>query len=206
MRAIGVTEFLAREFDCYEFEGRWKNSFGLPEKNFTMLVYGRPGNGKTEFCIQFAKYMAGFTKVHYNSYEQGISKTLQDALRRNNMQEVAGKITFGNKENFSELMERLRNRNSAKVVFIDSRDFMKLNADQYKELVTAFPRKSFIIICWESARKPKGEYAKAIEFMVDIKVHVTDFKAHFRSRFGGNAPFDIWPDRRKRAGDQLSII
>lgn len=171
-----------------------------------MLVYGQPGNGKTEFAIQLAKYMTNFARVYYNSFEQGISKTLQDALIRNKMQEVAGKIIFGDKENFQEMIVRLRKRNSPHVVIIDSRDYMQLTSEQYKKLVDTFPRKCFIVICWESARKPKGEHAKAIEFMVDIKVNVRSFLAHFRSRFGGNVPFDIWPDRKKKAGQQLSIL
>lgn len=203
-RSIGVTEFMNRKFDTYEFDNEWLRSFGIPEKNFRMIVYGHSGNGKTEFCLKLAKYLAGFTKVYYNSFEQGISKTLQDAIIRNNMEEVKGKLIFGDKETFAEMVTRLSKRASPRVVFIDSRDYINLTNEQFKMLTKKFSRKAFVIICWESAGKPKGEYAKAIEFMCDIKVNVRAFNAYPRSRFGGNEKFVIW-DRKPAPGQQLRI-
>ncbi len=94
MKTIGVSNFINKKFDIFPFEGEWKESFGEPEKNFQMIIYGDPGNGKTEFSVKFAKYLATFGKVLYCSYEQGISKSLQDAIIRNNMEEVTGKIMF----------------------------------------------------------------------------------------------------------------
>jgi len=201
MRAIGINEFLEKTFIVYPFAGKWYESFAEPEKNFRMLVFGKPGNGKTEFCIQLAKYLAQFTKVYYNSFEQGISKSLQDAIKRNNLGEVSGKIIFGDKETHEEMVQRLRNKNSPSVVIIDSRDYLNLTTREYIELVELFPRKAFVIICWESGGKPKGEYAKAIEFMVDIKVHVRQFKAYPRCRFGGNVPFVIWEGYKHHSFD-----
>ncbi len=204
MRAIGITEFLERQFITYPFDGEWAATFGEPERNFRTLIFGKPGQGKTEFCIMLAKYMAGFTKVYYNSFEQGITKSLQDALKRNNLQEVAGKIIFGDKESFDEMMQRLGNKNSPSMCIIDSRDYMNLTTQQYKQLVERFPRKSFVIVCWESGGKPRGEYAKQIEFMCDVKIRVSGFKAYPRSRFGGNQDFIIW-NRKPQAGTQLSL-
>jgi hypothetical protein len=191
-RAIGIKDFQDKQFDCFAFDGPWKASFGEPEKNFRMLVYGHPGNGKTEFCIQFAKYLSQFKKVYYNSFEQGISKSLQDAVNRNKLQEVSGKIIFGDKETLDEMVQRLSNRNSPHFVLIDSRDYMNLSHQQYKMLVEKFPHKSFVIICWESNSKPRGEHAKQMEYMVDIKIHVKAFKAYPRCRYGGNEVYTIW--------------
>lgn len=205
MKGIGITDFLNRKFDTFDFDGKWRDSFGEPEKNMRILIYGKPGNGKTEFAIQMAKYLCGFTRVYYNSFEQGISKTLQDALRRNEMQDVAGRIIFGDKEELHEMHERLSIRNSPQVCVIDSRDYMNLTGQQYRDLIEAFPRKCFIILCWESAGKPKGEHAKAIEFMVDVKVHVRDFVAYPRCRFGGNQKYIIW-DKKPGGGSQTKLF
>ena len=191
MKTIGITDFLAKRFETYDYEGAWLDSFGKPELNFSALVYGAPGNGKTEFCIQWAKQMAKYTKVYYNSYEQGISESLQTALIRNNMQEVTGKVMFA-RETYTEMMERLAKPRGPQVVVIDSRDYIGLTDEQYRRMRRSFPRKAFIIICWEQAGKPKGQYAKAIEYMVDIKVHVSAFRAYPRSRFGGCKPYTIW--------------
>lgn len=203
-RAIGITDFLNRKFDTYPFDGKWLDSFGLPEKNFKMLVFGHPGNGKTEFCIQLAKYLSQWTKVDFNSYEQGIAKTLQDALIRNSMEEVTGRVMFLDQMPLHELNQRLERPGSARVVIIDSRDFMNLTTEQFKKLIKKFHRKSFIVVCWESAGKPKSQYAKDMEYIVDIKVRVSNFKAHPRCRFGGNQSFTIW-DRKPVRGEQLEI-
>lgn len=191
-RSIGINQFLARTFVTYPFEREWLATFGEPERNMKAIIYGRPGQGKTEFCIKLAKYMAQFTKVYYNSFEQGISKTLQDALKRNDMGEVNGKVIFGDQETFEEMLARLSSRNSPMVVIIDSRDYINLTTNQFKVLIDTFPRKAFIIVCWESGGKPRGEYAKQIEFMCDVKIRVSDFIAYPRSRFGGNQRFTIW--------------
>ena len=197
-RAIGVSDLLNRNFITYEFEDEWLESFGEPERNFRMIVYGDSGNGKTEFVVKFAKYLAEFGKVYYNSFEQGMSKSLQEAFIRNDMQEVNGKLILGDKDDFELVCKRMGSRNSPKFCIIDSLDYMELSADQYKVLVEKYPHKSFIIICWSAGRKPKLQAAKDIEYMVDIKVRVHEYKAYPRSRFGGNLPFVIWPEYWER--------
>lgn len=205
MKAIGISQFMEKNFETYEFDGRWLEVMGEPERNFSMLIFGHPKNGKTEFCIQLAKYISRFARVYYNSVEQGISKTLQDALKRNAMHEVAGRVVFGDKESYEEMIERLKQRNSPQIVIVDSRDYANLTARQWFHLVETFPRKSFILVCWESAGKPASAYAKTICYKVDIIAHVRDFKAHIRSRFGSSRePFVIW-DKKPAVGDQLKL-
>jgi hypothetical protein len=203
-KSIGIRQFLDKKFITYPFDGEWAATFGEPERNMRAIIYGRPGQGKTEFCIKLAKYMAQFTKVYYNSYEQGISKTLQDALIRNSMEDVNGRVVFGDQESYVEMTERLSGKNSPMVCIIDSRDYINLTAEQFKRLIDRFPRKCFIIVCWESGGKPRGEYAKQIEFMCDVKIRVSDFIAYPRSRFGGNENFHIWK-RRPAQGTQLML-
>jgi GTPase SAR1 family protein len=206
-RAIGVADLINRNFETYEFEGEWMDSFGEVEKNFRMLIYGDSGNGKTEFVVKFAKYLSGFGKVYLNSFEQGLSKSLQAAFLRNNMMDVKGKLILGDKDSYEELRRRMGSRNSPKFCIIDSLDYMKLSADQYIQLVEEYPHKSFIIICWSAGRHPKTQAGKDIEYMADIKVRVHEYKAFPRSRFGGNKPFVIWPEywekKRKQAQEAV---
>lgn len=204
MRGIGIQEFLERKFITYNFDGEWAATFGLPERNMKCIIWGDPGHGKTEFCIKLAKYLAGFTKVYYNSFEQGICKTLQDALLRNDMQDVSGKVVFGDQETFEEMLERLSNRNAPQVCIIDSRDYINLTTTQFKTLIDRHPRKAFIIVCWQSGGKPRGEYAKQIAYMCDVKIQVQNFVAFPRSRFGGNQKFIIW-NRPAAAGQQTTL-
>lgn len=205
MKAIGVNQFLDRQFVTYEFTGPWREHLGEPERNFVMLIHGMSGNGKTDYCVKLAKYLAGFTQVDYFSYEEGISKTLQDAIKRNGLSDVAGNIMFVEKCSLPDMVERLEKPRSAQVVIIDSLDYMNLTTEQFKRLRKLFPRKSFIIICWERAGEPKSQYGKDIKYMADIKVRVSNFKAHAVTRFGGFMHFVIW-DRQKKAGEQLQLI
>ena len=112
MKAIGVNTFINKRFDTFAFDDAWKDSFGEPEKNFKMIVYGSSGNGKTEFSVKFAKYLATFGKVAYCSYEQGISKSLQDAIVRNNMEKVSGKVMFLSGGSLPDLIEYIRKSGS----------------------------------------------------------------------------------------------
>jgi len=200
MKAIGITQFLDKSFDTYDVEGEWLDSFGLIEKNFKMSVTGDSGHGKTEFVVKFIKELClkFNTKADYFSYEQGHSKSLQAAIQRNNMEEVKGKVMFITGGTFDQLVTRLKRRASAKIVIIDSQDYSELSTKQYKELVKLFPKKSFIVVSWAKNEKPKNQAAKDIEYMSCIKVYVNNFKAHPRSRFGGNKPFVIWDKKDNR--------
>lgn len=192
MRAIGVKAFMEKNFDTFAFEGEWLDSFGEPEKNFKMLLYGPSGEGKTELSVKFAKYMANFGKVYYFSFEQGISKTLQDAIIRNQMDEVSGKVIFLSGGSFEELMQYVK-KSRAKTIFIDSLDYMKLTVEQFKILIKTYPKKAFIIVAWAKNGTPKSQHAKDIEFMCDIKSLVDKFRIPMpTSRFGGNKEFVIW--------------
>jgi len=205
MRAIGITAFINKTFETFAFEGEWKESFGEPEKNFKMIVYGKSGDGKTEFSVRFAKYLSNFGKVYYFSFEQGISKTLQDAIIRNRMDEVAGKVIFLNGGTFEEFNAYVK-KSRAKIIFIDSQDYMKLTVDQFKFLIKTYPKKAFIIIAWAKNGAPKSQHAKDIEFMCDIKSLVENFKITLpTSRFGGNKPFVIW-DHGKNKVNQPSLF
>lgn len=204
-RTLGISQIMNKKYHTLDFSGEWLDTFGAPSDPFHCLVFGHPKNGKTTFMMRFAKYLTGFGKVFYSSIEEGDTKTTQDAFIRERMDEIPhGKFMLGDQFQFTDLVEYLKGRNRGKFVFIDSRDYMKLTAQQYIKLVTLFPRKSFIIICWEQAGKPAGKFAKDIEYMVDMVVHVHDFKARVRSRFGGGKDYVIW-NKKPSIGDQLKL-
>lgn len=194
MRAIGITQFLEKSYDVYDIEGEWLDSFGQIEKNFKMSLTGESGHGKTELVVKLVKVLClkNRTKVDYFSYEQGHSKSLQDAIKRNNMEEVKGKVMFLTGGLFEELMTRLKRKASARIVVIDSQDYSELSTKQFKILIKSFPRKAIIITSWANNDKPRNKAAKDIENMCDIKAHVSKYIAYPRSRYGGNKPFVIW--------------
>lgn len=204
-KTLGVSHILNKQYRSLPLEGEWLETFGALSDPFSMLVYGHPKNGKTTFIMKFCKHLSNFGKVFYNSIEEGDSKTIQDALKRCKMDELEdGKFMLGDRYFFSDMLEYLKGSNRGRFVVIDSRDFINLTCVQFKKLKLLFPRKSFIIICWEAAGKPAGKFAKDIEFIVDVVVHVRDYKAYPRSRFGGNKEYVIW-DRKPAKGEQLKM-
>ena len=138
--------------------------------------------------------------VYYNSFEQGISKTLQQAIRRNGFADVAQKITFGDKESYEQMCERLSRRNGPRFCFIDSRDYMDMTLEQFKELETRFPGKAFIIICWQEGKQPRSVHGQNILYRVDVRVFVKDFVASVQSRFEGDEPYIIWREGAIKRG------
>lgn len=202
-RTLGVSQILNKEYDSTPLNDKWKAALGDIGAPFKWLVFGHPKNGKTSFVLQFCKEAAEFTKVYYNSMEEGDSKTMQQALIRVNMAETKpGRFMLGDRDSFKEMVEKLK-KNRAQIVVIDSRDYMKLTTDQYKILTNTFKRKSFIIICWEQNKKPLGKYAKDIEFMVDIVTHVCRFTALTNGRYGAHLKFKIWDNPNINNGQLL---
>jgi hypothetical protein len=200
-KSIGIKGLLARNFDVYGIEDEWIKIFGDMGKPFTGLVYGHPKNGKTYFMLKFCKYMTRFTKVYYNSVEQGESKTLQDAMIALKMDAIEdGKFILGDRDGFDDMMLKLET-NRAGLVVIDSRDVMNMTVKQWVKLTTTYKRKSFILVCWESAKKPAGKYAKDILYLVDWYTHVTNFIAVTRSRFNNEvSTVNTWPERKQQYG------
>jgi hypothetical protein len=200
-RSISVSEILRKNYKVYDLGEPWVSAFGQLSDPFHMMVFGKPKNGKTSFIMQFCKALAmAHIKVYYNSAEEGDSKTIQDAFVRVNMGEVPpGMFILGDNDSYSEMEAKL-SRNRARVVVIDSRDYMKLTTEQWKRITRKYPRKSFILICWEQAGKPAGHYAKEIEFQVQGVVHVRQFVARCTGRWGPTEPYTIW--KRTSLGQQ----
>ena len=199
-KSIGVTQMLGKKYAATEMPQKWHEALGDISKPFRWLVFGNPKHGKTSFLLQFCKDMAlTGNKVFYNSMEEGDSKTMQAAMIRVGMSEVTnGKFILGDRDTLPEMIEKLR-KNKAAIVVIDSRDYMNMSTSDYKKITTLFPRKSFVIVCWEQSKKPLGKYAKDMAFMVDMITHVEDHIATTNGRFGANLKFDIWPGKDRRA-------
>jgi DNA polymerase III delta prime subunit len=196
---IGVNEFMRLEYDRLELSPRWAATLGRMPKNASGLIWGESGNGKTSFCLALAKELAGsygdksVANVLWWSAEEGHEASLQDAIGRVGMQEVAGKISFAEDTGFADLCEILSRKNSYKCVFIDSLDYMKLSVAEFKELRRLFPNKMFWMVAW-GGKNPWNEHARKIRYMCGYKIRVVEFKAFPVSRFGGNVPYVIWKE------------
>lgn len=198
MRTSGIFQLNQMKFDTMPFEGKWFDTVGEPEKNFSCIIYGDSGNGKTTVIISFIKYLCSFgLRACYISHEEGISSTIQTAFKRAGMHEVSGDVILAADATFDETVEYFAKRGSPEIMVIDSIDYCNLTAEQYKLLRKKFPRKIIILISWSEGKKPKSTAGKAIEYMVDIKLFVKNFMIWPKSRFGGNKPYVIWEERAR---------
>ncbi len=69
----GAKDITRWKFEEHNLPEPWASHLGILPKRFTMYVDGDPGNGKTEYQIQAAKFLAAhFGKVRVNNVEQGI--------------------------------------------------------------------------------------------------------------------------------------
>ena len=194
-QAYSVHKVISAQFDTLDFEGQWLDAVGKPECTGSWIVYGPPKNGKTSFAMQLAKYLTRFRRVAYDSVEEGLSKTMQLAMERTGMLDVAGRFVLLDKESIDELKERLDKRRSPDVIIIDSVQFLDLKFSEYKELKARYPQKLFVYISHVGGTQPEGQVAKRIWRDANCIFRIEGFRAFPTGRYGGGQYIDIDPER-----------
>jgi len=206
MKVLGVKQTQQKTYNILPLDGIWLKTMGKLPKGFHGIVWGRPGNGKTEFCVKLAKELTKYSEVLWLSYEQGHGYDLQSAINRNKMEEVSGRFFISDpNENLApgitylqDLDNYLSKRGSPDTVFIDSLDYTRFNEDAYKYLKKRFKTKSFIWIAHGKGRVLKSEIGDKILFDCGFGIFVSKFIAWpEKSRFGGDMPMVIYEDRAR---------
>lgn len=193
-RAISMTELYAAKFKAAQFDGRWRDAIGCPQLTGAWIIYGKSANGKTNFAVQLCKYLAGFGKVVYNSIEEGMCLSTQEAFKREGMEEVKHRVQLLDKEPIDNLIVRLRQKRSADIIFIDSLQYTGLNKERYKRMIDSFPNKLFVFVSHAKGKDPKGEVADAVKYDAFVKIWVEGYRAFPESRYGGKKPYTIWDE------------
>lgn len=189
-RAYSVTDVYNAKFEELQFEGEWLQAIGKPEMTGSWFVFGPPKNGKTSFSMKLAKYMTNFGRVYYNSYEEGLSKTIQMAYKRVGMADVGGRIIL-KQESYEQMLKRLKRHKSPDIVFIDSVQFLEMKFKEYKTLKDTFPSKIFIYISHVQGRIPEGNTAQRIWRDANVIFRVEGRRAFVESRYEGDGFIDI---------------
>ena len=202
-KAKSITDLYKQNFKTFDFKGVFKDSFGLPETNGAWLIWGESANGKTDLTLQLCKMLSAFKKVHYNTLEERGRESFRLACIRNNMEACGSKFSF-ECEDYESLRARLRKKRSAKIVVIDSVQYLRITEAQYKELIREFSDVLFIFVSHAKGTMPKGAVADAIRYDADVKINVKNFVASVQSRFGGNKPYTIWEEGARNAELKLT--
>ena len=112
-RAISVEHLLAKKFTEIPLTGRFRELIGIPEATGTWFIKGESGHGKTSFLMQLSKELSKFGDVLYNSLEEGARKSMQDAVKSEQMYLLRkGSFQLLHKEPMPELITRLKRKRS----------------------------------------------------------------------------------------------
>ncbi|MBN1652024.1 MAG: hypothetical protein JW857_11890 [Bacteroidales bacterium] len=190
-KAYSVDNVLNAKFNRLEFEGKWLDAVGRPELAGTWFIQGDIKNGKTTLSMQLTKYLTQFSRVAYNSVEEGLSATIQEAYIRESMQDVSGGFLLLDKETPAELIVRLQKHKSPAITVIDTVQFWDLKWSEYKKIKALFPKKLFIYVSHMEGKLPAGSVARKIWRDANIAFVVEGFKGFPVSRYGGGEPIVI---------------
>lgn len=198
---MNASDLLEYKYDCYTFSGKYGEFFGNPSKNFHLMVFGRPKNGKSIFTVQFAKYLSTLGKVLYIASEEGFSATLQQKIREFGM--ANPNLDFGNFRDYEQIRDVLAN-NHYQFVVIDSINFINLEPEDVEVLKAENPGTAFITI--QQATKG-GQFRGSQQFAhnCDMIVEIVDGVAYHTGRFAApsemavfSTPFD---SKSKKVGE-----
>ena len=191
--AKGVREVLSMKFDTFPFSGAWYDAFGTPERRG--IIWGNTGSGKTSFVMQLCKELCKYGRVAYDSLEEGACLTMQNSLKRFNMQEVNGKFLLLDVEPIDQLCLRMKRQKSPDFVVIDSLQYTQLTYAQFIKIKEAYRNKLIIFISHASGTNPDGRVAKKVAFDAALKIYVEGKRAFSKGRFiGPVGHFDVWPE------------
>ncbi|MBU0487751.1 MAG: DNA repair protein RadA [Bacteroidetes bacterium] len=168
-KIINSHDLKSMDFKVLDFRGKWSSLFGLPSVNFHCIIHGRPGEGKSTFAIQFAKYLAeNIGRVVYISGEEGFTKTLRDKFMNNDgvskYLDIADLRTSD--EIISNILPEIYN-----FIFIDSLDNMRIDAEKMKKIRERYKNSALITIS-QSTKDGKIRGSQELVHDCDISVMV----------------------------------
>jgi hypothetical protein len=175
------------------------HSFGRLTYNFTMTVWGKSGNGKSSFMMDFLKVLMPYGKVLYLALEEGFEVTTQMNVLRNLSVDEYKNIQFADHSmTMDELKKRLKKKKSPRFIIVDSLQYWRITYEQYQELKEMFPNKTFLFISHAKGKEPDGFVAEKIRYDSAIKAHVQGFVVFISSRLGGNNPYIVWEEGARK--------
>ena len=181
-------------------KGKWRDAFGTPELRGSWFIWGESASGKTTLILEICKMLTPFSRVLYNSLEEGDSESFKLSLQKVKMEEVGTQFLFLDKEPIATLMIRLRRHKAPKVVVIDSIQYAQMSVKQYHDMLKEFPDTLFIINSHAEGKQPEGKVAKKIRYDAMIKIYVVGYVAFCKSRYlkEKSVPIVIWPEEAEK--------
>jgi hypothetical protein len=168
-KIISSQELEEMNFLSFDFQGDWKNFLGQPGIDFFMVIHGRPGSGKSTFCVRLANYLAeSFGPVLFVSGEEGFSKTLRDKVVRTRA--FAENLFFADLHTIEEINATIDPK-KFHFIILDSLNNLGLDDNDLRKLRERFSGLAMIAIA-QSTKDGKMRGSNVIAHDCDIEVAV----------------------------------
>lgn len=198
-KVLSVTDITSIKIAVIKFTGKFFDVFGNPQRKGRWFVWGESGSGKSAFIFQLLKEFAQTEKtLLVTNEEERSDEAFQDRFNLFNMHDVKDNLQVIDKESLQDLAERLRKRNSAQVIIIDSVPYMfvykGLTLQDYFDFVEEFSDRLIIFIGHADGKKPATEFERRIMYDATQKVFVSGYVATNKGRKFGpySNQFIIW--------------
>lgn len=198
VRVYSPLQLIEKKRVIYQFEGKFLESFGKPERHAKWFITGPSGSGKSSFVFDLCANMLNYTTIDYNSHEEGDSQTVVDKLLRHNIPATGG-FKLLDRVPCNLWLERLLKRKSSGAGVLDSLQHGQMSIRQYCEFVAKLcnPKKGKMLFF--ISHHVTNDFVKFVRHDCDIKVDVRGFIAFPNpSRYGGGKPYVIWEEGAKR--------
>lgn len=183
-KVLSGTMVAEMDFKQLPFTGKWAKLMGKPSEDAKMLIYGKPGNGKSTFAFDFARYLSKTLKKRtlYIAAEEGFSATLKDKINR--LDCMNDKLFF--REEMPENKQELKQYD---VVFIDSVNYIGLKPEELREL----PDGVMYFYVFQTTKSGVFKGAQEYAHDVDVVLKAEKFKVSAdKNRYGGDGePMEI---------------
>jgi hypothetical protein len=180
---VTAEEILNQHYEMLPFSGKWKELMGQPAKNFTLMLHGEPGSGKTTFMMMFVKYLSGFGSVLFISSEEFGSPTLQSKIK-DYLNPVPENVHFAGSVNNADL-------SGYQFIVMDSINDLGLSLDDFKNLKAKNPDTAFIFLV-QHTKNGQFRGSKEWEHEAQIVAEVSEGTITItKNRYGvmGTMPF-----------------
>lgn len=192
MTAISAASLMKKKFKLMQWQGEWKEAFGLPETTGVWFVWGGSGNGKTTFTLQLVKALLRSNRALVNSLEEGNKNSMKNALKAANFNNKELNKLLICRESMSEFTQRLAQPRAPKVAVIDSVQMTGWTFEDYLSFKNAHADKLLVFVSQAERGKPIGKLAERIKFDADQKILVEGYRAISNGRSNPGGIYTIW--------------
>ncbi|MFV0313455.1 MAG: hypothetical protein ACK5KN_17660 [Dysgonomonas sp.] len=198
-RATSTYNFLNKQVERLEWEGKWQQTFGNPPKKGIWYIGGHSGSGKTSFVVQLVKALTDLgMRVRFYNFEEGDESTsLQETCRREGIYEAGSKVQWVHEfiayDEIKSELESLR----INAAVIDSRKEVGMTAKQVLELKRGCPDMLIIIICHVLPNgMPESAADRQVKQAARMKITVDRYRALNEGRtFGEIDYYNVWKEK-----------